>query len=83
MEYQRQYHRDNKERRNKMRTEYYRKKHPNYKPRRDSPHYDFETHRELAINSGIQSQREWHECYKLGFMPDMIYFNPDKAFRRK
>ena len=45
--------------------------------------YDFETHRELAINSGIQSQREWFECFKLELMPDGIYQNPNKVFRRK
>ena len=27
-------------------------------------YHDFETHRQLAINSGIQNQREWIECYK-------------------
>lgn len=81
MEYQRQYHKDNKEKRNKMRAENYRKKHPNYKPR--ITHYDFETHRELAMNSGIQSQPEWRECSKRGLLPDGIHSRPDRVFRRK
>ena len=60
----------------------YRKiKNPNYKPQ-DSYH-DFETHRELAINSGIENSREWHECFKLGLMPDGIYLDPYQAFRRE
>ena len=80
MEYQRQYHKDNKEKRNKMRAENYRKKHPNYKPR--ITHYDFETHRELAMNSGIRTSFEWHECHELGLMPDGIYHAPDKTFSR-
>ena len=46
-------------------------------------YHDFETHRELAINCGIQNQREWFECFKLGLMPDGIYQNPNKAFGRK
>ena len=65
--------------------EYYRqykqKKNPNYKPH-DS-YYDFETHRELAMSSGIQSMREWRECFKLGFMPNWIYYSPERAFRRQ
>ncbi len=55
------------------------KKNPNYKPQ--VTYYDFETHRELAINSGIQNEREWYECFKRGFMPDGIYGSPDKSFR--
>ena len=43
-----------------------------------SSHYDFETHRELAMNSGIQSKREWKECYKMGLFPDGIYQDPAK-----
>ena len=59
----------------------YRKiKNPNIK-RRDSYH-DFETHRELAMSSGIQSYNEWRECFKLGLMPDGIYSSPDREFRR-
>ena len=80
-EKQREYNRDNKERRNKISLEWYRKKHPNAK------HYDsycdFETHRELAIHSGIQSKQEWRECFKLGLMPDGIYADPERVFRRK
>ena len=45
--------------------------------------HDFETHRELAITSGINDAREWKECYKLGLFPDGIYSNPDQAFGRK
>ncbi len=77
----RQYHSDNRERRNKTRLESYYKTHPNSKPR--ITHYDFETHRELAINSGIQQQREWYECHKMGLMPDGIYRNLHEAFRRQ
>ncbi len=59
----------------------YRKiKNPNIKPR-DS-YCDFETHREFAMNSGIQSYNEWRECFKLGLMPDGIYSSPDREFRR-
>ena len=61
--------------------ECYRKKHPNVK-RRDA-YYDFETHRELAMNSGINGSREWHECYKMGLFPDGIYHSPDDVFKRK
>ena len=47
-------------------------------------HYDFETHRELAISSGISEAREWYECAKRGFLPDGIYHNPaQRVFRRK
>lgn len=60
---------------------WYRKEHPNVK------HYDsycdFETHHKLAINSGIESSHEWAECHKMGLMPDMIYADPSRAFRRK
>ena len=81
IEYHRQYHRDNKERRNKIRDEYYRKKHPNCKPQ-DSYH-DFETHRELAMSSGIRTQMEWRECCKIGLMPNGIHSRPDRVFMRK
>ena len=60
--------------------ERYRKENPNAK-RRDS-YYDFETHREFAMSSGIQSYDEWRECFKLGLMPDGIYSSPDREFRR-
>lgn len=56
-------------------------KNPNAK--HHGSYYDLETHRELAMNSGIQSQPEWCECHKRGFMPDGIYFTPDREFRRK
>ena len=54
---------------------------PNTK-HRDS-YCDFETHREFAMNSGIQSYNEWRECHTLGLMPDGIYRDPDRAFGRK
>ncbi len=57
---------------------YYLKIHPNARSRES--YYDFETHREFAMNSGIECIREWRECFKLGFMPDGIYRNPDKTF---
>ncbi len=61
--------------------EWYGKKHPNVK-RHDS-YYDFETHRELAMNSGIENMREWLECSKRGLLPDGIYSHPENIFRRK
>ena len=45
--------------------------------------YDYDTHKQLAMNSGINSAVEWHECHKMRFFPDGIYSNPNKAFRRK
>ena len=88
-EYQREWENRNKEKRSEYRIEWrkehpnyhieHRKKHPNVK-RHDS-HYDFETHRELAMNSGIQNQREWFECSKRGLLPDGIYSHPDQSFR--
>ena len=45
--------------------------------------YDFETHRELAISSGIRTQIEWYECHKMGLFPYGIYSNPDQAFGAK
>ena len=47
--------------------------------RRDS-YYDFETHRQLAMSSGIRTAMEWYECHKRGFMPDGIYSDPSKPF---
>ena len=46
-------------------------------------HYDFETHRELAMNSGIETQREWWECHKMGLIPNGIYADPPQAFREQ
>ena len=86
LEYKREWRKKNPEdkekRREYNRVKYLRnkKKDPNYKPQ-DSYH-DFETHRELAINSGIQSQREWFECFKMGLFPDGIYSQPNHAFGR-
>ena len=45
--------------------------------------HDFETHRELAMSSGIRTQMEWYECHKMGLFPDGIYSNPDQSFGRK
>ena len=61
---------------------WYIKKHPNVK-RRFSGYYDFETHRELAMSSGVENMREWIECSKLGLLPDGIHSHPEKAFGRK
>ena len=72
---------NNRGRYNALQRKSYLKIHPNTISH-DS-YYDFETHRELAISSGIQSHPEWIECYKLGFMPDGIYRNPDREFKRK
>ena len=63
--------------------EYYREKHPNCKHRYGVVNHDFETHHQLAINSGIETALEWRECVKLGLMPDGIYQNPADAFKRK
>jgi hypothetical protein len=69
-EYQRQWEREN-----------YRKKHP-LSLHYDS-YYDFETHRELAIHSGINYAKEWYECHTMGLMPNGIYHSPDRTFGRK
>ncbi len=61
----------------------YRKKHPQVRKYAYDSYHDFETHHELAMSSGIQSQNEWLECFKLGLMPDGIYQSPYRAFRRK
>ena len=45
--------------------------------------HDYDTHKQLAMNSGINSAVEWHECHKMRLFPDGIYSNPNKAFRRK
>ena len=85
-EKRREYHREWRKKNKEYRIDYFRnryiKKHPNVK-RRFSGYYDFETHRELAMSSGIQSQREWVECSKLRLLPDGIHSHPEKAFRRK
>ena len=59
----------------------YLKIHPN--TRSHDSYYDFETHHQLAIHSGIQSNQEWLECHKMGLFPDGIYANPAEAFKRK
>ena len=63
--------------------EYYREKHPNCKHRYGVFHHDFETHHQLAINSGIETVLEWVMCHKMGLFPDGIYVNPADAFKRK
>ena len=77
-----EYHREWRKKNPNYMKEWRKKKDPDYEPRKDSYH-DFETHRELAINSGIENSREWHECFKLGLMPDGIYLDPYQAFRRE
>ena len=63
--------------------EYYREKHPNCKHRYGVFHHDFETHRQLAINCGIETALEWKMCHKMGLFPDGIYQDPAEAFKRK
>ena len=58
----------------------YRRKKLGQKP---NEFHDFETHRGLAMSSGIRTQMEWYECHKMGLFPDGIYSNPDQAFSRK
>jgi hypothetical protein len=50
---------------------------------KSTEYYDYETHHELAMNSGIESSYEWIECYKLGFFPIGIYRDPSLAFGSK
>ena len=82
-EYDRQWHKENKdpEKRREYQRNYRKIKNPNIK-RHDS-YLDFETHHQLAMSSGIQSQREWYECHRMRLLPDGIYQNPNKAFGRK
>ena len=69
----------------------WKKEHPNYDRERyikKNPipmhtYHDFETHRELAMSSGIRTHREWRECCKMGLIPNGIYSSPDRVFRRK
>tara|TARA_B100000029_G_scaffold328293_1_gene320612 strand:+ start:441 stop:872 length:432 start_codon:yes stop_codon:yes gene_type:complete len=59
---------------------YYKK---TYKPLSMSGrYYDFETHRELAINSGIENMPEWIEVHQMGLMPDGIYRRPDQYLKK-
>ena len=88
-EKQREYYRKNAERRKEYQREWAfkkaKEKNPNAKHRDGNffrNFYDFETHRELAMSSGIQNQREWVECHQRGFLPDGIYSNPNQVFRR-
>lgn len=41
--------------------------------------YDFETHCELARNSGCTDAEEWIECGARGFLPERIRTRPDVA----
>ncbi len=67
----------------------WRKKNPNYyreRWRNKNPmqtYHDFETHHQLAINSGIETVLEWVMCHKMGLFPDGIYANPNQAFGRQ
>lgn len=47
--------------------------------------YNFQIHKELALNSGVKTQEEWMECCALGFMPEGIYSDPSrvKEFNKK
>ena len=80
-ENQRKWRERNPEKNREYQRNYRKIKNPNIKPH-DS-YYDFETHRELAMSSGIEIQWEWYECFKLGLMPDGIYYSPHKKFRRQ
>jgi len=87
-EKRKEYHRQWKKEHPNYNREWWRnwqkKKDPNYKPSKGhGVYHDLETHRELAMASGIKTQPEWCECHKRGFMPDGIYFSPDRGFRRK
>ena len=75
-EYHRQWKKEHPGYNRKWWRSWKKKKDPNYKPR--ITFHDYETHRELAMNSGIQSKREWKECYKMGLFPDGIYQDPAK-----
>ena len=79
-EYQREWRKKNPDYSSKFHKLLYRKKHPNVK-HYDSYH-DYETHHQLAMSSGIRTQKEWFECFKQGLMPDGIYTDPSRVFRR-
>ena len=49
----------------------------------DDNFYNFQTHKELAVHSGIMNAKEWNECHKMGLMPEGIYSSPPRKFRRK
>ena len=73
------YQKDWNEKNTEHRKEYVRKKF-NFKPRKTI--FDLETHRQLAMNSGIETSREWQECYQLGLFPDGICCTPQEHFRK-
>tara|TARA_B100000029_G_scaffold438802_1_gene454991 strand:+ start:319 stop:615 length:297 start_codon:yes stop_codon:yes gene_type:complete len=88
-EYYKEWREKNREKHKEYQREWYikkaKKKDPNYKfPSKGlDAYHDYETHHQLAICSGIRTEREWTECFQRGFMPDGIYSDPSRAFRRK
>ena len=85
--YQIEYKKKNPEKHKEYQRKWYikkaKKKDPNYKPSKGlNAFHDYETHHQLAMSSGIRSEREWTECFQRGFMPDGIYSYPAKAFKR-
>ena len=79
--YSKEYRKKNDKKIKEKQKQWYKNKHPNCKSH--NSYYDYETHRELAINSGINEVREWHECFKMGLVPDGIYRCPDQKFKKK
>ena len=77
-EKRREYYQNNKEQKREYQRNYRKINNPSVRH-----YYDFETHRQLAMSSGIQCQREWYECHKMRLMPDGIYRNPNQAFGRR
>ncbi len=75
---------DIKERRNELeRIRYAKNKDVDKRWLKSTKYYDFETHRQLAIHSGIKTVSEWFECYRLGFFPIGIYCSPEQMFQSK
>ena len=52
------------------------------KMKRRNNFYDLEIHHQLAMNSGIETSREWQECYQLGLFPDGICCTPQEHFKK-
>ncbi len=84
-EKQKEYYQNNKEQKREYQRNY--RKINNLNVRRYNHnlyhYYDFETHRQLAMGSGIETALEWKMCHKMGLIPDGIYRNPDQAFGRQ
>ena len=86
-EKQREYDRKNKEKKreykekNKEKIREYKEKRLGRKIKR-RVFYDLETHRQLAMNSGIETTVEWLEVYKMGMMPDGIVSQPSESFKK-